>query len=111
MLDSWELEGVHSPHDIVLSAAPITATIGGSRSLAVYVAEAARGRASHLHKLIIHHPSEFLPHHYDWHCGTLWQPWCTTCDAQMQARIAEEQFRSFFGTPCALFYKELHSNA
>ena len=57
MLDSWELAGVHSPHDIALSAAPVAATLGGSRSLAVYVAEVARGRASRLHKLIVHHPS------------------------------------------------------
>ena len=61
MLDSWELAGVHAPHDIALSAAPIGATVGGSRSLAVYVAEAARGgRASRLHKLIVHHPSASL---------------------------------------------------
>lgn len=59
MLDTWELDGVHTPHDIALSAAPVTATLGGSRSLAVYVAETARGRASHLHKFIIHHPSEY----------------------------------------------------
>lgn len=56
VLDSWELGGVHSPHDIALSAAPVTATLGGSRSLAVYVAETAKGRASHLHKFIIHAP-------------------------------------------------------
>ncbi len=56
VLDSWELTGVHSPHDIALSAAPVGATAGGSRSLAVYVAETARGRASRLHKFIIHHP-------------------------------------------------------
>ena len=60
MLDSWELAGVHAPHDIALSAAPVGATVGGSRSLAVYVAEAARGgRPSVLHKLIVHHPSAF----------------------------------------------------
>jgi hypothetical protein len=57
VLDSWELAGVHSPHDIALTAAPVSATIGGSRSLAVYVAEVARGRGSRLHKLIVHHPS------------------------------------------------------
>lgn len=61
VLDSWELTGHHAPHDIALSAAPIGATVGGSRSLAVYVAEAARGgRPSALHKLIVHHPSASL---------------------------------------------------
>jgi hypothetical protein len=61
VLDSWELAGVHAPHDIALTAAPVGATVGGSRSLAVYVAEAARGgQGSRLHKLIVHHPSASL---------------------------------------------------
>lgn len=56
MPKTWELGDVHSPHDIALSAAPVAATLGGSRSLAVYVAETAKGHASHLHKFIIHAP-------------------------------------------------------
>ena len=61
MLEAWELARVHTPHDIALSAAPVTATLGGSRSLAVYVAEVAKGRASRLHKFIIHAPGA-TPH-------------------------------------------------
>jgi hypothetical protein len=87
VLDSWELAGVHSPHDVALSAAPIGATVGGSRSLAVYVAEAARGgRASRLHKLIVHHPSASAP--FVCSCAVPCIPCCCMSN-QWQSRLSQ----------------------
>lgn len=61
ILDSWEISGLHQPHDIALSAAPTAATMGGSRTLAVYISETAHGRASRILKFVIHSPGACMP--------------------------------------------------
>ena len=56
-MDSWRLDGVAGPHDLAVAPAPLSATGAGDRTLALFVAEAAKNADNHVHKLIVLHPS------------------------------------------------------
>ena len=56
-MDSWRLDGVAGPHDLAVAPAPLAATGAGDRTLALFVAEAAKNADNHVHKLIVLHPS------------------------------------------------------
>ena len=61
VMDSWRLDGVAGPHDLAVAPAPLAATGAGDRTLALFVAEAAKNADNHVHKLIVLHPSARLP--------------------------------------------------
>ena len=48
------------PHDLAVAPAPLAATGAGDRTLALYVAEAAKNADNHVHKLIVLHPGARL---------------------------------------------------
>ncbi len=60
-MDSWRLDGVAGPHDLAVAPAPLAATGAGDRTLALFVAEAAKNADNHVHKLIVLHPSACRP--------------------------------------------------
>lgn len=60
VVQSWPLSGVHAPHDLTLTAAPLEVTGAGERAVAVYIAE-TRAKASSLRKFTILPPGVTLP--------------------------------------------------